>query len=265
VIPPGRVVTPDGTTTPRTVRVTAAAAAVFWGVLFFGLIDLFAFAQGEEFHASLLLSTGWGLLFVALVAAPLCTTAFARTAASGSVTAELVAVAFAMLIAAVVSLSARHLLPVAGVVATAWLVVRRTSPRRPALLLGWRPSWTALAAVAVAAGPFGYYAWTSVRTAGTSTITDDTWGLDHWPVQAALPLAAVLVAGIAAGHPTGWRTPMWSVAAAAAWFATVSWAEPDLTGSVGRWWAIALAIWALLFVTILRRASPPNGLSQPTG
>jgi hypothetical protein len=51
--------------------VLAGLLAVFWGFLFYGLIDLLAFAQGPDFHASLLLSTGWGLLFLVLVAGPL--------------------------------------------------------------------------------------------------------------------------------------------------------------------------------------------------
>jgi hypothetical protein len=35
-----------------------------------GHIDLLAFAQDEQFHAALLLSTGWGLVFLFLIAGP---------------------------------------------------------------------------------------------------------------------------------------------------------------------------------------------------
>jgi hypothetical protein len=43
---------------------------LFWGFFFYGLIDLLACAQGAQFHAALVLSTGWGLLFRFLVARP---------------------------------------------------------------------------------------------------------------------------------------------------------------------------------------------------
>ena len=259
----------DGATqsvsTPRLVRVVAVLAAGFWGVLFFGLLDLLAFAQGPEVHASLLLSTGWGLLFVVLVAVPRCTTAFARSAASAAVAAELSAVAVALLAAAAMAASPRHLLPAAGVLATAALVGGSSGVRRRALLPGWRPSWPCLSAVALAAGPCAAYAWTSARTYGTSVLTDDTWSLDHWPVQAALPVAGLLVAGIAAGHPTGWRVALWSVTAADLWFAAVSWAHPDLTGSVGRAWAVAMVGWAIGFVAVVMRTRAAVGAAPGAG
>jgi hypothetical protein len=71
VVPPGRAAVHNEQGRGLVVRILAAALAVFWGLVFYGLIDLLAFAQGAEFHAALLLSTGWGLLFLFLVAAPL--------------------------------------------------------------------------------------------------------------------------------------------------------------------------------------------------
>src|SRR3954467_9460307 len=69
-------------------RVLAGLFGVFWGFFFYGLIDLLAFAQGEQFHATLLLSTGWGLLFLFLVAAPLLALAVRPSAVSPSALAE---------------------------------------------------------------------------------------------------------------------------------------------------------------------------------
>src|SRR4051812_32957576 len=43
---------------PRWLRAAAGILAVFWGVFFFGIVDLLAFLQGEEFHDTILLSTG---------------------------------------------------------------------------------------------------------------------------------------------------------------------------------------------------------------
>src|SRR5690349_3523897 len=67
----------------------ACLFGVFWGLLFYGLIDLLAFAQGEEFHATLLLSTGWGLVFVFLIAAPVVALGVRASAVSSSALAEL--------------------------------------------------------------------------------------------------------------------------------------------------------------------------------
>lgn len=257
---------PSATRTTRLQRIAALTAAVFWGFFFFGLIDLLGFLQGAEFHPTVVLSTGWGLLFVFLVAVPLCATVFGRGDSTKSVAAELVAVALALAAAAGLAQSARHLLPAVGIAATAALIATRNAERRPLLLTRWRLSWPSMAMAALAIGPCVYYAWTSARTTGTSAITDDTWGLDHWPVQAALPLAALLVAGIAAGHPSGWRVPMWTVVAATGWFAVVALAEPDLTASVGRVWAGAMLVWALAFAVVVYRTSDlaERGTARPS-
>src|SRR3954452_2887022 len=118
-----RVHSPDGTVSGvhrsfLWVRVAAVILAVWWGLVFFGLIDLLAFLQGPEFHASVLLSTGWGLLFLFLVAAPLATVAVASRATASSGAAEVSAVAVAVAVGAVLSTSPRHLLVVAGLLLT---------------------------------------------------------------------------------------------------------------------------------------------------
>ena len=54
------------------VRVISLAAALFWGVLFFGITDLLVVPdQDERFYEHYLLETGWGLLYTMLVMAPL--------------------------------------------------------------------------------------------------------------------------------------------------------------------------------------------------
>src|SRR6476646_3363839 len=84
-------------------RGAAALLAVFWGLLFFGIVDLLAFRQGEEFHATILLSTGWGLLFLFLVAGPLLVLAVGRRSASTAASLQIAAVALALATAAVLS------------------------------------------------------------------------------------------------------------------------------------------------------------------
>ena len=214
-------------------RMLAGVLAVFWGFLFYGLIDLLAFAQGPDFHASLVLSTGWGLLFLVLVAGPLVAVAVrpgTRATAVGQVAVAGVAVA----VAAALSGSPRHLLVAGALLATAAVL---TAVRPPTALRGRRPPGVRRGP-RPAGGPRRRprlrLRLDAARTTGSGTLTDDTWGLDHWPVQAAFPLAVLGVAALAAARPAGWQLPTWTVAISAAWFGTVCWLEPDLVGSPGR-------------------------------
>ena len=197
-------------------RVLAGLLGLFWGFSFYGLIDLLAFAQGEQFHAALVLSTGWGLLFLFLVAAPLVALAVRASAVSPSALAEVALVAAAVITAAVLSSSPRYLSVAAGLLVTVAVLALAARDRPWDALEAWR--WSALPGtlVLIAVAPCCAYAWTSARTTGDAQITDDTWGLDHWPAQAALPLAVLLISALAAGHPSGWRLPAWSAGAAAA-------------------------------------------------
>src|SRR3954451_4144796 len=99
-------------------RAAAALLAIFWGLLFFGIVDLLAFLQGEEFHATILLSTGWGLLFLFLVSGPLVVLSVDRSAWSAAATVEIAAVAVALATAAMLSTAPRFFLAALGVAAT---------------------------------------------------------------------------------------------------------------------------------------------------
>jgi hypothetical protein len=233
-------------------RVLAGLLAVFWGFAFYGLIDLLAFAQGPDFHAALVLSTGWGLLFLVLVAAPL-GAVVVRVRAWLTAVCEVAVVAAAVAVAAVLSGSPRHLL-VAGALLATSAVLAALRPTVPGTAgTDRRTSWTTRLLVVLAAGPACAYAWTAARTTGSGTLTDDTWGLDHWPVQAAFPLAVLGVAALAAARPAGRQLPTWTAAIAAAWFGTVCWVEPDLVGSPGRGWATLVLVWSVAFVAAQSR------------
>src|SRR4051794_19513808 len=93
-------------------RVVDGALALVWGLFLYGVVDLLAFAQGPEFHDSILLSTGWGLLVLFLVAGPLAALAVLPAAASGSAAAVLLAVSLSLAVAAAASDSATYLLAV---------------------------------------------------------------------------------------------------------------------------------------------------------
>ena len=210
-----------------------------------------------------MLSTGWGLLFLFLVAAPLLVAA-ARPDAAACVAGQVAVVGAAVAVAAVMSTSPRHLLLAAALGLTAGaLSLGRPSPR---VLSSWRPTRGSLLLVAVAAPPCLGYAWTSARRTGTAVVSDDTWSFDHWPVQAALALAVLMLAAYSAGRPSGWQVPAYTLTASTAWFAIVCLAEPDLTGSVGRGWAAAMLLWAATFLLVLHgRRSVEIAGGRPTG
>ncbi len=236
-------------------RTLAAALAVLWGFFFFGLTDLLAFAQGPDFHRTLLLSTGWGLLFLFLVAAPLLALVVRPAAATPAALGLVVAVAVAVATASAVSGSAGHLV-VAAALAVTTAVLAATGGGLRAWPSYWRPSLLPAALVVLAAAPAFAYSWNSARATGTNLVADDTWGLDHWPIQAALPIALLLGATLAAGHPQGWRVPTWCVGTATVWLAVVSWFEPDLAGSIGRTWAAVAVLWAVCFVVAVQVSRP---------
>ena len=250
----------------RLQRTLAATLAILWGWLFYGLIDLLAFAQGPDFHETVLLSTGWGLLFLFLVAAPLLAVAVRLAAVTPAALGLVVAVAVAVAAGSAVSGSARHLVVAAGLAATAALVAASSGGLRSGWPSDWRPSALPIALVVLAAIPSLFYSWSSARATGTNPVADDTWGLDHWPIQAALPIALLLGATLAAGHPRGWRVPTWCVGAATAWLAVVSWFEPDLAGSIGRTWAVVALLWSVCFIVaaqLSRRALVGTAQTPP--
>ena len=261
-IPSGRVAVRREQGRGLMVRILAALSAAFWGLAFYGLIDLLAFAQGAEFHATLLLSTGWGLLFLLLVAAPLATLCVRPSAVSSAALAEVALVGVAVVLAAGAGGASRQLLVAAGLLVTVAALAAVARYRYQPLVPAWRWSSPTGALVILAIGPCCAYAWTAARTTGGTALTDDTWGFDHWPVQAALPVALLLISALAAGHPAGWRLPTWSAGAAAAWFAVVCWLEPGLIGSVSRPWAAITFAWAMAFVATTH-ATAPDRSRQP--
>ena len=247
------------------VRVAAGALAIGWGFFFFGLTDLLAFAQGPDYHRAMLLSTGWGLLFLFLVAAPLMAAAVAPRTLAPAAVCQVTAAAAAVALAAVVSGSPRQLGVAAGLAVTASVVLALDGGLAALRRLRWRAAAGPAVLVVVAAGPLAAYAWHSAQSTGSSPVSSYTAGLDHWPIQAALPLAVLLITTMAAGHPRGWRVPAWSATAAVAWFAVVSGLEPHLPASAGRGWSVAAGLWALGFLVTAERSAPATAGRATSG
>ena len=228
-------------------RIGLALLALFWGWLFYGVQDSLAFAMGPDFHAGVLLSAGWGLLFLVLVAAPLMAAAV-RPLLGPTVAVIALAEAIAVALAALLSASPHHLLIAAGLAATA--LVPAPPRSTAAALRGLRPGAAgSLAVTAVGVVPWVAYALTCAATArGGRTVSDDTWGFDHWAVQAATPLAVVLVAALAASTLPGRRVAAWAAGGAAALLGAFFWRYPDVVASTSRPWAAAAVAWGVALV-----------------
>ena len=234
----------------RWVRVSASLFAVFWGYLFYGLIDLLVPLGDPTFHQSLLLETGWGLVFVVLVAAPLIATATRPRAALSVALQQLVLVGGAVAVAAVITASSRHLLITIGLLLTVLVIAR--GHVRSLFKLSRRWSWAPGVLVVVAAIPWFIYAQTAASASRAERPpTDVTWVFNHWPIQAAFPIALVFVAALAASFTAGWIVPTWCTGVCAAWIAVVSWFEPALAASLGRAWALTAFVWAIAFIATM--------------
>jgi hypothetical protein len=79
----------------------------------------------------------------------------------------------------------------AGLLATVAVLAALARDRPWDVVATWHWSAVPGTLVILAAAPCFAYGWTSARTTGGTQLTDDTLGLDHWPVQAALSEAGV--------------------------------------------------------------------------
>src|SRR5690606_12735103 len=179
-------------------RAVAVVAALFWGVLFFGLVDLATVVlQDERFARHYLLEAGWGLLYTGLVMLPLLVWAV-RPRATVLLQGVLAAGAFGQLLPAL-GLAASALVPAA--LARQDLRPARVTARAV------HPALAGLALVGV--GGAVAYAVAVLRAAGAGEPDDETWGLQHLPMQAGLALAlagcALAVTVARAGGTTRWR------------------------------------------------------------
>ena len=83
-----------------------------------------------------------------------------------------------------------------------------------------------------------------------------SWEFDHWPIQAALGVALVLIAALAATYHPGWVVRTWCVGLGAAWLGLISWIYPELAASLGEPWAVAACVWGLAFVAVMHVGAP---------
>jgi hypothetical protein len=235
-------------------RVVAALAAVFWGFFWFGLIDLLVVVeQDERFHQHYLLESGWGLLYLVLVAGPLVLLA-ARPGRPDAL-AQLVVATVAVLVGALWGSAWPQLWTGLGLALTAGLLawlgrVRRVPWSRPDGFL------SVLALVGLPAAVV-YGAPLARNTTDHEEITN---GVNHYPMQASLALAVAGLVALAA--VTRSRLPAWSAGVSAAWLGIESVTYPDLPGSLGTTGGVLTAAWGVSVVAateLARRRTPSAG------
>ena len=208
-----------------------------------------------------------------MVAAPLVALAFRPGRLS--LVAQVAGVGICVAISAVAAFAWRQLLSAACLVLTAAILYalsrtpHRTSGGGESAHPKSAPHWPLLIVACVAIPP-------SILAAIDLVVgfwqlrpptDDDTWSIDHWPMQATLALAIPTVATLASFRAAGWRTSLWTAAISAASWGAVSLSYPRHAGSLGDlggWSAIVWSIALLLAAAVPVMARPRGvGLISP--
>lgn len=258
-----REVAPEISSPHWLARTVAAIAALFWSVLFFGLIDLLVVPlQDARFNAHYVVETSWGLLYTALVAWPLVMFAvrarwwiFLHIVGASGCAVLLVGLVGRIpgqaLAGALVILSAAA--PLVMSMRSLWPAARprlRACPATPLVLATIAGIGSIAHAVAVVA---------AVRS---NAVDDNTWELMHLPMQAAFGFAVAAAAFIAvvarAVGAKGSRLSALPASVSAIWFGSVCALYPDVVGSLGVLLSIVVIAWGLAFAaTALLGRTPP--------
>jgi hypothetical protein len=220
-------------------------AALFWGLFWFGLIDLLVVVQqDEQFRQDYLFESGWGLLYLILVAVPLVW--LVRRPGEPVAIAQLGLVALSVLVGAMWRGSGPQMWNALGLDVTVGLVawLGRASPVRPA-----RPD-PALSALALLGLPAVVYG--APLISNRTQVEDITNGVSHYPMQASLALAVAALVALAA--VTRSRLPAWTAALSAGWLGVESMVYPHLKASLGLPVGALAAGWAVLVVAAVEAA-----------
>lgn len=245
-------------------RIWAGLAVLFWAVAFFGIVDLLTvFSANEGFAAVMGLEASWGVLFTFVISGAFLVIAV-RPQEPAPALVQLWTTVAALLLAWIFThdtsplVVAAILIPMAVISSIAGRRARRSTsasshdntyrqPQRRRTTSALDPSGPLLL-LALVGVPFWWaYAATAVELSQTPGIEDDiTWGLTHWPVQAALGLylsLAVLVMTFWAPGRTLLGTSCWicAVVLGATWLL-----YPASAGSVD---SVGLSILAVAWGT----------------
>jgi hypothetical protein len=238
-------------------RVGAAAVALFWAVLFFGIIDLMVAitpSMFPEFTRYMALESSWGLLYTCLIPMPLLAWAVRPV---GWVGPQVLAIAVCVLVAGIGGFALGQVFVAVFMVAASasfprmWRPPPRWAVPRSDPSSAWRAVaapvfWPVDAAVFFGIGMAAVHAWDVLGSVSTAE-DDNTWGLMHGPMQAGFALAVPVAAGVAvlamANAVGGWWFAVVPPAVSAIWFGVVSVRYPDLAGSAGEVGGVLAICW----------------------
>jgi hypothetical protein len=221
----------------------ASVAAVFWGFFWFGLIDLLVvLEQDTRFDKDYMLESGWGLLYLVLVTAPL--VVLALRPGEPVALAQLAVVTLAVLAGAVWRGAWPQLWNGLGLGLTLGLLawVGRGRP------LYWRRPDPLLSVLAIVGLPAAVF-YGAPLIKNTAHVEDITNGVSHYPMQASLFLAVGGLVALAA--VTRSRLPALTAALSAFWLGIESVVYPDLPASLGATGGALTAVWAALVVVAI--------------
>ena len=235
------------------------------------MIDLLVrFVPVDDFYDTYLLETGWGVLYFILVTVPLLSVAFVPALTSPVTQVALAGCAVA--VAAVLTTTWLQLWPAGGLLMIAGLlfVLGGRSTYRPSVAeprptsLATRIDIPTLLLAVAAAVPLIWFAAEMVTSAREGRYPNDdiTVGLNHWPMQTALPLTILATAGLTALRQSGWQVSAWTVVAGTAWMGVFSVAYPHHAGSFGLPGGSGAILWSALFAAATLRSSRQ---AQPRG
>jgi hypothetical protein len=206
------------------------SAALFWSVLFFGLIDLATIVVPGEFLPTVPLEASWGAFFTMIVAGAFVRVAW-RPGDRVVPAAQLLLAAVALTVGAALGGRPEPIVVAAVLAVLAGLLLLRTSrPRRAEL----QPRGAVpLLVLAVAAVPFwAGYAWHAAAASRSGVDDDISVGIPHWAVQSAVGVAILACAVVAGVWPRG-RGLLGTCAGVAAVLLGVATASyPEATGAM---------------------------------
>jgi hypothetical protein len=103
------------------------------------------------------------------------------------------------------------------------------------------------------------YASTNIGLQGT--VTDDHAAAGHYGFMAAFSFTVIRVAVLASLRPSGWRLTAWIAGLLPALLGLTSLVYPDVTSSVGPFWAVAAIVWGIGFVAAAELTKDAEGLT----
>ena len=237
--------------------VTAAALAVVFGVVFFGLVALVVgWFQPREGVAGPVTDLGYGALVGILLTFPLLAQLKAPDRKIAAMQ-QAVLVVPALVLGSAIASDSQNLIP-AAILVPALGILLVLHPARSELLA--RPGAVSVPLLALAAGgalPLIAYAFDVGARA--RELAGPPHHVQRLSTMAAMAVAIVLVGFLAVLRTQGWRVPAWSAGSAVFVFGLASLAFPDHPGAAGRWWAGVATAGGVAFVFLAERERAASG------